>query len=234
MVNGRWVHSSMHAVLIEHSHGVVCWDTGAPRDWRRRWADTGLEIENPYEFVSEGEYFEDRLEQLGYGPGDVTHALLSHLHCDHAGNVSAYEGTQARIIVHERELKAALAVEGKSQGPYVRSSYESTEFETVAGDTEILPGIKMIETPGHTPGSMSLLVTTKRAGVLLFAADAVYLRDSYRPRLKMPGIVWSEDDWRASADRIRTIEDEQDALVVCGHDARQLERLRLAPNSYYE
>jgi N-acyl homoserine lactone hydrolase len=234
MLHGRWVHSAMHVVLIEHTDGLICWDTGAPRSWRDTWAGTGLDEANPYEFVSEGEYFEDRLKQLGFSVSDIDFALMSHLHCDHAGNLNAYAGTKARIFVHERELVAAMAVQGESEGPYVKSNYEKIDFETVSGDVEIVKGVKLLETPGHTPGSMSLRVDTKKAGVILFAADAIYLRDSYTPQRKIPGIVWSEDHWRNSVERIRTIEQEQDALVVCGHDERQLQRLRLAPTSYYE
>jgi N-acyl homoserine lactone hydrolase len=233
-VQGRWVQSSMHVVLIEHTDGLICWDTGAPRDWKDRWAGTELDVLNPYEFVTEGEYFEDRLAQLGFSPADVKFAAVSHLHCDHAGNLSAYNGTEARILVHEKELQAAMAVQGKSSGPYVRSSYEGIEFTTVEGDHEILPGVWMVETPGHTAGSMSLRVDTKHAGVLLFVADAVYLQENYYPNPKMPGIVWSESLWRDSVAKIRAIESEQDALVVFGHDHKQLQRLRLAPASFYE
>ena len=233
-VHGRWVHSAMHVVLIEHTDGLICWDTGAPRDWEERWAGTGLDTANPYEFVNEGEYFVDRLSQLGFAPADVKYAALSHLHCDHAGNLSAYTGTDAELLVHEKELLAAMAVQGKSSGSYVKSSYDGFDFTTVKGDHEILPGVLMIETPGHTAGSMSLRVDTKHAGVLLFTADALYLRESYYPSRKMPGIVWSESAWRDSVEKIRVIESEQDALVVFGHDHKQLQRLRLAPSSYYE
>ena len=234
MVHGRWVHSSMHAVLIEHSDGLVCWDTGAPRDWRSRWAGTSLDEANPYEYVDEDGYFEDRLSQLHFAPSDIKHVVLSHLHCDHAGNLSIFEGLGLRFVVHQREYDAAMAVSGRSQGSYVKGDYAPYTFETVTGDVQLLPGIQLIETPGHTAGSMSMRVETRWAGVLLFVADAVYMREAYRPVPKTPGIVWSEEVWRRSVERIRSIEEGDDALVIFGHDFGQLARLRLAPASYYE
>jgi glyoxylase-like metal-dependent hydrolase (beta-lactamase superfamily II) len=224
----------MHAVLIEHTDGLICWDTGAPRDWKARWAGTTLDEGNPYEYVEEGEYFEDRLTQLGFGPSDVKVVALSHLHCDHVGNLSKFDGLGTRLVVHEREYDAAMGISGEWSGPYVKADYASYKFETVAGDVELMPGVQLLETPGHTPGSMSLRVETRGAGVLLFVADAIYMHDAYRPVAKVPGIVWSEEMWRKSVERIRLVEEGEDALVVFGHDAAQLGRLRLAPASYYE
>jgi len=125
-----------------------------------------------------------------------------------------------------------MSFSGEASGAYIRADYASCKFETVTGDMELLPGLRLLETPGHTPGSMSLRVETREAGVLLFVGDAVYLREAYSPP-KVPGIVWSEEMWRKSVERIRLIEEGEDALVVFGHDAAQLGRLRLAPTSYY-
>lgn len=234
MARGRWVHSSMHYVIIEHSDGLICWDTGAPKDWEERWASSGLETANPYEYVEDGQYFADRLAELNFAPADFSHVVLSHLHCDHAGNLAAFKGTGAQLIVHEKELASALGFEGPFLGPYVKSSYEGFDFTTISGDTEILPGVRALETPGHTAGNMTLRVDTRNAGVLFFASDAIYTAENYYPRKQMPRIVWDEDMWRASADKIRVMAEEQDGLVVFGHDYSQLARLRVAPDSYYD
>ena len=62
-----------------------------------------------------------------------------------------------------------------------RSDYEGLEFETVSGDTGFLPWVTLIETPGHTPGTMALRVDLANEGTMLFTSDAIYMGDSYGP-----------------------------------------------------
>ena len=52
--------------------------------------------------------------------------------------------------------------------------FKGLDFETVSGDAEFLPGVSFIQTPGHTPGSMSMPVDLPETGTMIFTADAVY------------------------------------------------------------
>ena len=110
-----------------------------------------------------------RLRRAGIDPGAVTKVVLSHLHWDNAANADLF--SNADILVHERELNAAEAASGRDWAipsiPLVRFE-ESGNFRPVAGEIEIAADVRIVELPGHTPGSIGLIV-----GRQLLAGDAV-------------------------------------------------------------
>jgi len=78
----EWVDVPTHCVLVDTPDGKLLWDTSCPRDWETRWAPTGLQDFFPYEKVSDDEYLDSRLKQIGVAPGDIDYVVLSHLHFD--------------------------------------------------------------------------------------------------------------------------------------------------------
>ena len=115
-----WVDVPTHCVLVETDEGKVLWDTSCPRDWETRWAPTGLQDFFPYDKVSEDEYLDSRLKQIGVAPGDIDFVVLSHLHFDHAGNVSMFKDTKAKLVVSDVEKEFAFGFEGRSPVPTSR------------------------------------------------------------------------------------------------------------------
>jgi glyoxylase-like metal-dependent hydrolase (beta-lactamase superfamily II) len=109
-----------------------------------------------------------RLRRAGIDPGAVTEVVLSHLHWDHAANADLFGN--ADILVHECELKAAEADSGRDWAipEYTARALRKLRLRAVAGDIEIAPGARIVELPGHTPGSIGLIV-----GRQLLAGDAV-------------------------------------------------------------
>src|ERR1700709_529719 len=61
-----WVSAASHAVLIEHPGGTILWDSTVNRNWETEWAGTGLADVIPYDQVTEEQYLDYRLRQLGY------------------------------------------------------------------------------------------------------------------------------------------------------------------------
>jgi N-acyl homoserine lactone hydrolase len=230
----EWVACPSHAVVIEHPEGRLLWDTSCPRDWEQRWAPTGLQEYFPYDQVSEEEYFDSRLHQLGLELSDIDVVVLSHLHFDHAGNVGAFAGTSARIVCHEAERDGAFGFEGPFQGAHLKADYEGINFQVVKGDTELLPGVRLLETPGHTWGTMSLQVDLPHTGTMIFTSDAIYRRESYGPPPVGAAIVWDNQAWLRSVEKIRSIAERTNATVIFGHDEDQYRSLRMAPEAYYD
>lgn len=228
-----WYHLPTHAVVVEHPEGRLLWDTSCPRDWEERWAPTGLHDYFPYDQVTEEMYFDQRLKQLGIGPEDIDIVVFSHLHFDHAGNAKMFKDAGARLIVHEKEKDGALGFEGPFLGAHLKADYEGLDFETVSGDTEILPGVTLLETPGHTWGHQALRVDLADTGTMIFTADAIYMRDAYGPPPIGAAIVWDNQAWLRSVEKIRSIAEKTNATLVFGHDADQITQLRLAPDGYY-
>ena len=103
----------------------------------------------------------------------------------------------------------------------------------VDGDTELLPGLKLIETSGHVPGHQSVLVRLPKTGSILLTIDAVPFGAGFTRDEQDDG---SNPD--AEAIRVSTIklldlvEREHIRLVIFGHDQGQWETFKQAPEFY--
>ena len=107
----------------------------------------------------------------------------------------------------------AFGYEGVFNGAHLKADYEGLDFETVSGDTEFLPGVTLIEAPGHTPGTMSMQVDLPDAGTMIFTSDAIYMGDSYGPPATPAAIVNDLGAWYSSVEKIRGIAEKTDATV---------------------
>jgi N-acyl homoserine lactone hydrolase len=228
-----WVDVPSHCVLVETDEGKILWDTSCPRDWEERWGPTGLQEFFPYDKVSEDEYLDSRLNQMGVGLDEIDYVILSHLHFDHAGNAQMFKNTNAKLVCHEKEREFAFGFGGLFNGAHLKTDYEGLDFQTVSGDTEFLPGVKLIETPGHTVGTMSMQVTLPDSGAMIFTSDAVYMGESYGPPATPAAIVNNLEQFYASVEKLRGIQEDTNATMVFGHDAEQIHQLRLAPEGSY-
>lgn len=229
----EWIACPTHAVVVDHPEGRILWDTSVPRDWEQHWAPTGLQEFFPYDRVSEEEYLDSRLKQLGLSFSEFDTVVFSHLHFDHAGNAKLFKDTGARLLCSRAEADFALGFDGPFQGAHLKADYEGLKLETVSGDTEILPGVTLLETPGHTPGCMSMQIELADTGTMIFTSDAVYMRASYGPPPIGAAIVWDNRTWLRSVEKIRDIAERTNATVVFGHDPDQYKELRLAPAGSY-
>jgi glyoxylase-like metal-dependent hydrolase (beta-lactamase superfamily II) len=109
-----------------------------------------------------------RLQRLGLTPADIDTVVLSHLHWDTATNADLFRN--ADILVHARELAYAETPAAHATGtqPYLARALNRLRIRPVSGESELAPGLRVVELPGHTPGSIGLLV-----GDELLAGDAV-------------------------------------------------------------
>jgi N-acyl homoserine lactone hydrolase len=228
-----WSEVPTHVVLVETPAGKLLWDTSCPRDWEQRWVPTGLQDFFVYDKVGEDEYFDSRLNAMGIGLDEIDYVVLSHLHIDHAGNAGLFKTTNARLPCSDMEKKFAFGFEGRCSGGHLKADYKDLPLETVAGDVEILPGVKLIQTPGHTPGCMSMQVDLTDSGTMIFTSDAVFMGASYGPPV-FPGVLVNNlEQFYASVEKLRALQNETNATMVFGHDAKQIHQLRTAPQGFY-
>jgi N-acyl homoserine lactone hydrolase len=227
-----WVDVPLHCVLVETEGGRLLWDTACPRDWEDRWGPTGLQDFFPYDNVSEEEYFDSRLNALGVGLDQIDYVVLSHLHFDHAGNVRMFDKTDAKLVCNAKEKEFAFNYAGDFNGAHLKTDYLGLDFETVEGDTEILPGVTLIHTPGHTVGTMSMRVDLPDSGTMIFTSDAVYMGESWGPPTTPAAIVNNLESFYASVEKLRGIQEQTNATMVFGHDAEQIKQLKIGPESY--
>lgn len=118
------------------------------RDGEAAIVDTGVE-------GSEAAIAES-LGVLGLGWGDVGHVIVTHLHRDHQGSLPAVLGN----------APDASAYAGAADIPQITSPRELI----AVGDGDTVLDLEIIDTPGHTPGHISVY---DRAGGLLVAGDAL-------------------------------------------------------------
>lgn len=130
----------------------------------------------------------DRLQaaiaEAGFAPADVTTVVNTHLHFDHAGGNTFRDidgeirlsFPNARHHVQLGEWEYAHLANERTQASYLPYNYEPVaaagRLELREGDGEIVPGISVIRTPGHTPHHQSVLVSSAGA-TACFLADLV-------------------------------------------------------------
>lgn len=113
----------------------------------------------------------DGLDAAGFAPADVTTVLLTHHDWDHAGGLEAFQETaDAVVLAHELE---APPVDGRSDtrgGNRYPPARVDVEFDAgVTVNTDAGPA-RVVASPGHTPGHVSVYLPEER---FLFAADAL-------------------------------------------------------------
>ena len=118
------------------------------------------------------ELIRQALEEHKVTPGDIHRVVLTHAHWDHAQNVDLFPGAQ--FFIHEAELAYSRAPrEGDwATAPYFAHTLIGLKVQEVSGEIELEPGAKLIETPGHTRGHVSVVVDTS-SGAIALSADAV-------------------------------------------------------------
>jgi glyoxylase-like metal-dependent hydrolase (beta-lactamase superfamily II) len=132
------------------------------------------------------------LTHLGATPRDVTRIVVTHAHNDHVGGLARLRGrTGAPVAVHERDAayvregKAPVVDRGTLAGRLMRRGRGSspTEVDEELTDGQVLDvagGLRVVHTPGHTPGHVSLL--HEPSGVLV-TGDSIW---NMRGRMTWP------------------------------------------------
>ncbi len=168
---------ALRCVLVEHDTGLVLIDTGLGNKEDAKFRDI-YGVENAGQ---QGRtQLEDALAALGVTAGDVRWVIDTHLHFDHAGgNTFRDEAGAVRpsfpaatYVVQQRELDFARHTNERTAASYLRHNFEPITFRLIDGETEVLPGIRCLPTPGHVPYHQSVLVESggERA---CFLADLV-------------------------------------------------------------
>jgi N-acyl homoserine lactone hydrolase len=211
------------AWLIEHPEGLIVVDTGetartAEPGYFPRWHPYfrfGMKLA-----VQADEEIGPRIRALGLDPRDVRWVVMTHLHTDHAGGLAHFPDSE--ILVTHEEWAHATGRRGRLRGypnqawpDWLQPSLVSApDALTAAGDVRLIP------TPGHTPGHMSVTVDTGDAFVIL-AGDT-----SYDDSMRLDGVSPDAATSQATLDRLRALVAERQAVYLPSHDPQSAARLQ--------
>jgi glyoxylase-like metal-dependent hydrolase (beta-lactamase superfamily II) len=154
------------------------------------------------------------LRELGEDPESIDFVIVSHLHYDHAGGMVDAAGDplfpRARYVVQRDEVEAARGDELRLQGIMEAEQLDrirtTGQLAEVHGDVEIVPGVSVLRTGGHTRGSQAVLLGTRPApgqeGEPL--PRAILFGDLIPTRWQLP-VRWTSayDDYPVDAVEIR-------------------------------
>ena len=147
---GVKVTISVACFYIKGAQKHILVDTGAPAEVNRKHC--------PEELPSDIQSFEKALGKQGLKPEDIDIVIQTHLHHDHVGN--SMKCTKAELFAQQDEIKFALAPHPLFAHLYDTELIRALKLQSVKGDTEIVSGIKVLLTPGHTPGVQSVTIET--------------------------------------------------------------------------
>jgi N-acyl homoserine lactone hydrolase len=182
----------VHGFVVTHPGGAVLVDTGVggPQQVLADWRVVNRSVA-------------DALAELDMTPGDIGLVINTHLHFDHCGQNAVFK--HAACYVQGAELDRA-----KRESPelYDWFDFMNATFELLDGDAEILPGLAVIATPGHTAGHQSVVVQSADGTPDLLIGDAAYTPRQYSgpPGEELPpGQASDLAAWQDSLRRIRSM-----------------------------
>ena len=148
---------ALNCLLVETPSGRVLIETGIGD----RISDKGRAMRS-----YEGPWILPALEAAGFEPGSVDAVVVSHLHYDHAGGVLRQDGSlafpRAKFVAQRAEWDIAM-----STNPRVVAGYDQPELTLVRdlgllyavdGEAEILPGVSVFATGGHSAGHQGVAI----------------------------------------------------------------------------
>lgn len=162
------------------------------------------------------------LAAAGVAPGDVDLVVFTHLHRDHVGWTStggALTFANARHFVHRTEWQhwhRNPSPLGPDPVTVLEPLRDAVEF--CADGDEVADGMHVIETPGHTPGHLSVVVDLGHGERTVIAGDVLHSP----AQLSHPHWCFGSDadPERAAASRRRLLDEYGPDVLACGHFTR--------------
>ncbi|MGH8994880.1 MAG: N-acyl homoserine lactonase family protein [Acidimicrobiales bacterium] len=191
----------VHAWVIQHPDGAILVDTGVG------FGNGAIDEWYQPQSISLGA----ALSAVGLAPSEIAAVVLSHLHFDHCGQQRTLS---APTYVQVTEFEAA-----KTPGYTVADWAEvpKDRLQLVHGDEDIADGIRLISTPGHTPGHQSVAIEAGNERVVL-AAQCAYHADELRTGRPASSNLHDESWAHAAHDSLQRLRALTPCTVHFSHD----------------
>ena len=106
------------------------------------------------------------------------------------------------------------------------------QYHLVEEDFEIIPGVEVVNLPGHTPGLLGLVIHLEKEGTFIFPMDAVYTNEIYGPPAKASGLLFDRTQYFKSIERVRMLQKKYSATVIPSYDWELFKNLKKTPQFY--
>jgi N-acyl homoserine lactone hydrolase len=232
---GRSIEFSSTCWLIKRRSEWLLWDTGVPESALndpKGWSTLpNLIVYHLDKTLS------DQLATIGLKPNDITYVALSHTHGDHIGNVSLFPNST--VLMQRAEYAWISSPDGPNDNVNQLKALARKLLGTpkhlklLDGDTDVFGdgGVTLVSTPGHTPGSQSLLVHLKNSGFIILSGDVVHLEENFEKDM-VPSLNTNKAASIASMERIKRMIATYKARFFINHDKAESDALRLLPAFY--
>ena len=243
----RWVRLPINVYVIDHADGLVLFDTGQDRavvtdpDF---WPDriTAFFYRHIFRDIRIGpdDTLPIQLERAGYAAAQVDKAVISHLHCDHVGGIAdipqaqLYAGAEGFDYMRGPDHpERATVFRDRIEIPGARwhmIAFEPTDDPSLAPFTEAFDlmgdgSMIVLPTPGHLPGSVSMLVRRTGAPPLLLVGDLTY-DEQLLERDQAPAVCEDREQLLETFAKVRALKEHTPELIILpAHDPHAAHRL---------
>ena len=232
---GRSIEFSSTCWLVKHGSEWLLWDTGVPEaafDDPKGWSTLPKLIVYHLDKT-----LTDQLAELGLKPDDIARVAISHTHGDHIGNVGLFPNST--ILMQQAEYSWIHSPDGPNDNvnqlmALARKLLGTPKnLQLIDGDTDVFGdgSVILVSTPGHTPGSQSLLVHLKNSGFIILSGDVVHLEENFEKSI-VPSLNTNKAESIASMEKIRQLIATYKAKLFINHDKKQSDKLKLLPAFY--
>ncbi|HEX8743489.1 MAG TPA: N-acyl homoserine lactonase family protein [Thermoleophilaceae bacterium] len=221
------------AFALRHPEaGTILVDTGLHPDAHRSLRDDfGLPMSLTFATLRPtAEPFDAQLRGIGIEPEEVERVVMTHLHVDHTSGMRLLPN--ARFACARDEWRAATGRGAGAKGFVAHHLPPEERMELVAFEEDGEPhgpfaraidllgdgSIRLLSTPGHTPGHMSVLVRAADGAQVLLVGDAAYTMRNVEEQL-LPLVTADDSAYARSLRELKAFaEAEPDATLVPSHD----------------
>lgn len=213
--------------LIRHNDKLILWDTGLP--------EALLNAPFTKEAMSPrlNRTLKDQLQQINIKPDDIDMIGISHYHFDHVGQAASFP--KATLLIGEEDLSALkqmplpFGANPAALAPWLEGK---ATIDAVSNDRDVFGdgSVIMLSTPGHTPGSHSLLVRLPKFGAVLLSGDTVHFTEQVTNN-NVPPFNTDRAQSLASMDRLYGIAKSIPATLIIQHEPAHVKLLPTFPQS---
>ena len=208
--------------LVGHGNRYLLWDAGT--------SARAIGANHPVYKLKRT--ISDQLKEIGVSPDQVEFVGISHYHGDHTGQATQFPNATLLIGAADFEAFKRTPLPGGVAPPHIQPWLDGTaKAEPLAEDYDVFGDgtVKILMTPGHTPGHSALLVKLKTGPVIL--AGDLWFAHADAVRGSMPDFNTSRAETAASRERIARMAEALDAVVIIQHEPADLAKLPAFPDA---